>query len=38
MGNDAGGFGATIDLTSDNENVDVPGMSIRILQFNFVYQ
>ena len=38
MGNDAGGFGATIDLTSDHKNADVPGMSIRILQFNFVYQ
>ena len=32
MGNDAGGSGGTIDLTSDNETVDGSGISIRILQ------
>ena len=32
MGNDAGGSGGTIDLTSDNETVDGAGISIRILQ------
>ena len=31
MGNDAGGSSVTIDLTSDPENVDVPGMNIRTL-------
>lgn len=36
MGNDAGGYGVTIDLTSDPENVDVPGMNIRILKIYFV--